>query len=333
MTDSNPFAALQQITSGYILSRCLHVIADLGVADVLDETPRTSAELAALVEAHPGNLGRVMSLLSAHGVFELQGDRFCHSPASRLLLNDHPQSMRAFVQMFGLPILWEAYGVLDHSLRSGQPAMEKVAPGGWWGHFAENPQEGDIFNAAMANKSQAHVAGVIASYDFSDFGLVGDIGGGLGHLLQAVVVSTLTTQGILFELPHVIEKANGVSSERLHLQAGDFFSDALPVCNAYVLMEIIHDWSDKEATVILEAVRRVAPPDAKLLLIETIIPNDPGPDWSKTLDIVMMALLGGLQRTRQQYEALLNRTGFVFQREIDTGAGISIIEAVPLSQA
>ena len=333
MTDTNPLATLQQITGGYILSRCLHVIADLGVADVLDEAPRSAAELAALVAAHPDNLERVMTLLSAHGVFEVQGERFCHSPASRLLCSEHPQSLRAFVQMFGLPILWEAYGVLDYSLRTGQPAMEKVSPAGWWGHFAEHPQQSDIFNAAMANKSQAQVAGVIASYDFSDFGVVGDIGGGLGHLLQAVIASTRTTQGVLFELPHVIEKANGVSSERLRLQAGDFFSDALPVCDAYVLMEIIHDWSDKEATAILEAVQRVAPPEAKLLLIETIIPNAPGPDWSKVLDIVMMALLGGLQRTRQQYEALLNKTGFVFQREIDTGAGISIIEAVPLSKS
>ena len=306
MTDSNPFATLQQISTGYILSRCLHVIADLGVADVLDETPRTAAKLAELVGAHPDSLGRVMPLLSAHGVFEIQDNRFCHSPASRLLLNDHPQSMGAFVQMFGLPLLWEAYGVLDYTLRTGRPAMEKVAPAGWWGHFAEYPQEGDIFNAAMANKSQAQVAGVVASYDFSEFGLVGDIGGGLGHLLQAVIEATPTTQGILFELPHVIEKANGVSSERLHLQPGDFFSDALPVCDAYVLMEIIHDWSDEEATAILEAVQRVAPPEAKLLLIETIIPNDPGPDWSKVLDIVMMGLLGGLQRTRQQYEVLLN---------------------------
>jgi hypothetical protein len=331
MIESHPFATLQQITAGYIVSRCLHVVADLGVADVLDETPRTAAELAALLDVHPGALGRVMALLSAHGVFEARHDRFCHSPASRLLLSDHPQSMRAFVQMFGLPVYWTVYGDMAYSVRTGTPALEKVVPEGWWAYLAQHPEESDIFSAAMANKSHAQVAGVIAAYDFSGFELVGDIGGGLGHLLQAIIASTPTTQGILFDLPHVIEQANAVSSARLRLQAGDFFSDALPACDAYVLMEIIHDWGGEAAAAILEAVRRAAPPDAKLLLIETLVPDDPGPDWSKVLDIAMMAMLGGSQRTRRQYQALFNKTGFDFCQEIDTGAGISIIEAVAVS--
>ena len=101
MTDPNPIYTLQQIAGGICLPRCLHVVADLGVADVLDESPRTAAELAAPVGAHPDALGRVLRLLSAHGVFESQGDKFCHSPASRLLRADHPQSMRAFARMLG----------------------------------------------------------------------------------------------------------------------------------------------------------------------------------------------------------------------------------------
>src|SRR5258707_392755 len=132
MIESNPFAMLQQISAGYILPRCLHVVADLGVADALDETPRTAAELAMVVSAHPGALGRVMSLLAAHGVFEKQGDKFRHSPASRLLLSDHPQSMRAFVQLFGLPIHWSVYRALEHSVRTGLPATTEVLPGGFW---------------------------------------------------------------------------------------------------------------------------------------------------------------------------------------------------------
>ena len=128
MVETNPFATLQQITSGYILSRCLHVVADLGVADALDETPRTATELASLVDAHPDALRRMMSLLSAHGVFEAQGDRFSHSPASRLLLKDHPQSMRPFVQVFGIPLQWQTYGALEHTLRTGKPATEAVIP-------------------------------------------------------------------------------------------------------------------------------------------------------------------------------------------------------------
>jgi hypothetical protein len=333
MIEPNPFVTLQQIATGYILSRCLHVIADLGVADVLDETPRSAPELAALLEVHPGALQRMMSLLSAHGVFEPQGDRFGHSPASRLLREDHPQSARPFVQIFGTRFHWQAYGSLAHTLHTGQPATEAVIPEGMWAYLVEHPQESAIFDAAMASKSHAHIGGVLASYDFSRFGLVCDIAGGLGHFLQAMLEVAPATKGMLFELPHVIEKVEPMAAERLQLQAGDFFKDALPVCDAYVLMEVIHDWADPEAEAILRAVRRAALPEAKLLLLETIIDEHPGPDWAKVLDVQMMTMLGGLQRTRQQYEVLFEEAGFALTEEIDTGAGISIIEAVPISKA
>lgn len=327
MNEPNPFETLTHMAGGYCLPRCLHVVADLGVADVLDDTSRTAAELAAEVAAHPDALGRVLRLLAAHGVFEMHGDTFRHSAASRLLRTDHPQSMRAFARMFGLPLNWAIFEALEHSVRTGQPAAAKVFPEGFWAYFAQHPDEGRVFNAAMVAKAHGQVAGVMAAYDFTGFGLVGDIGGGSGHLLRAVLDAAPAAKGVLFDLPHVIEEAAGIGSEQLALQAGDFFRDALPVCDAYLLMEIIHDWADDEAVAILKAVRRAAPPHATLLLIETIVPNTPGPDWSKMLDIHMLALLGGRQRTRQEYEALLGQAGFRLQREIDTRAGISIIEA------
>lgn len=275
MVDPNPFDTVQHIAGGYWLPRCLHVVAELGVADVLDETPRTAAELAASVGAHPGALGRVLRLLCAYGVFEFQGDEFRHSPASRLLRTDHPQSMRAFVRMLGLPINWAVCGALEHSVRTGLPAAAKVLPGGYWAYFAEHPEENGIFNAAMAGKAQGQVAGVIAAYNFSGFGLVGDIGGGRGHLLRAVLDATPSAKGVLFDLPHVIEEVAGAASERLALQAGDFFRDTLPTCDAYLMMEVIHDWGDEEAVAILKAIRRAARSHAKFLLIEQLVPPHP----------------------------------------------------------
>jgi len=327
MTDPNPIYTLQQIAGGICLPRCLHVVADLGVADVLDESPRTAAELAAPVGAHPDALGRVLRLLSAHGVFESQGDKFCHSPASRLLRADHPQSMRAFARMLGLPPLWQPFQALEHAVRTGLPAVDKVLPGGFWAYFAEHPEANAIFNAAMAAKARGMVPGIVAAYDFSGCKQIGDIGGGRGHLLRAVLDSAPAVKGVLFDLPHVVKEAAAVASERLTLQAGDLFRDNLPVCDAYLVMEIIHDWRDDDSVAILKAIRRAAPPHAKLLLIETMVPDDPGPDWSKMLDILMLTLFGGKQRTRQEYEALFDRAGFSFRREIDTGAGISILEA------
>jgi hypothetical protein len=325
--EPDPFNTVIQMAGGYCVPRCLHVVAELGVADALDETPRTAADLAASVGAHPDALGRVMRLLSAHGVFECREDEFRHSPASRLLRHDHPQSMRALVRMLGLPINWATYGSLEHSIRTGLPAAEKVLAGGYWAYFAEHPEENAIFNAAMASKAHGQVAGIIAAYDFSGFRVIGDIGGGRGHLLRAVVDSTPAATGVLFDLPHVIDEAGDVASDRVTLQAGDFFRDPLPVCDAYLVMEVIHDWGDEDAVAILKAIRRAAPSHARLLLIEQIVPNDPGPHWSKTLDIHMLALLGGRQRTRAEYEALFDSAGFSFEREIDTAAGISILEA------
>jgi len=234
--------------------------------------------------------------------------------------------MRAFARMFGLPLNWAIYGALGHAVRTGLPAVAAVHPEGFWAYLAEHPEEGRVFNAAMADKARGTVAAILAAYDFSGFGTIGDIGGGSGHLLHAVLDVAPGARGVLFDLPNVIAAATGVASARLTLQPGDFFHDALPRCDAYLLMEIIHDWGDAEAVTILRAVRAAAPPHATMLLIETLIPDDPGPDWSKMLDIHMLALLGGRQRTRREYATLLERAGFLLQREIDTGAGIAIIE-------
>jgi hypothetical protein len=330
MEQSTPFATLQLIARGYSLSRCLHVIADLGVADRLDETPRSAAELASAVGAHPDALGRILHLLSAHGVFIAQGETFRHSSASRLLRSDHPQSLRAFVRFLGLPQTWATYEALEHTVRTGRPATEQVLPGGSWAYYADHPEAASIYNAAMAGRAHGRVAGVLAAYDFSGFERIGDIGGGFGHLLRAVLATTPMAKGVLFDLPHAIADAENLASERLVFQAGDFFHDALPVCDAYLVMEIIHDWGDDEAITILEAIRRAAPSHARLLLIETLIPDDPGPHWAKMLDIQMLTILGGRQRTQQEYETLLDRAGFSFQRAIETGADTTILEAVPI---
>ncbi len=325
-TGPSPVQTLIDIAGGYPLARCLHVAADLGVADALDETPRTAKELATAVGAHPDALDRVLRLLAAHGVFAVQGGAFAHTPTSRLLRADHPRSMRAFVRMFGLPLFWESQGALVESVRTGRVAAEGLYPGGLYAYFAEQPEANTIFNAAMAAKAHGQVAGVLAAYDFSRFGTVADIGGGRGHLLRAILEAVPAARGVLFDLPHVVAEAEGIASERLTLQPGDFFKDALPTCDAYVVMEVIHAWDDADALAILEAVRRAARPGAALLVVEQMIPEDAGPHWAKTLDLHMLALLGGRQRSRREYAALMEQAGFSFAREIDAGAGVAILE-------
>ncbi len=330
MNEPNPLHTLLQMAAGYCLPRCLHVVANLGVADALEETPQTAAELAAVVGANPDALGRALRLLSAHGVFVSEGSGFGHSTASRLLRSDHPQSARAVTRMLGLPINWKVLETLEDSIRSGQPSTNKVAPEGYWAWYAKHPEENALFNAAMVGKAHGQVAAIMATYDFSPFGTIGDIGGGRGHLLQAVLKAAPGTTGVLFDQSHVIAESAGLPSKRLTLQSGDFFKDALPPCDAYLVMEVIHDWNDQESIAILRAIRKAAPRHAKLLLIEQLIPDDAEPHWSKTLDILMLSLLGGAQRTHQEYAALLKAAGFSLVKVVDTGADVSILEAVPV---
>ncbi len=327
--DQNLSHTLRQMAGGYILSRCLHVIAYLGVADVLGEDPLTAAEIASPLNVAPEALDRVLHLLSAHGVFQVVGDKFIHTPLSELLKSDHPNSMRMNICNNGLPINWAAYQELEYSLQTNRAATEKVAPGGYWDYLVKHPVESSVFNLAMEGKSRGYIAGILASYDFSSYNLIGDIGGGHGHLLRAILERYPHANGVLFEQPQVIDEVRAHATERFALESGDFFRDNLPSCDLYLLMEILHDWDDENCLAILKAIRQAMYSHSKLLVIERILPDSPGPDWTKTLDVHMLALFGGKQRTRNEYEALLNLAGFSMECEIDTAAEVSILEAVP----
>ncbi len=326
MKDS-PFETIVRFGEGYVLSRCLHVVAELGVADLLGEAPRSATVLAEVTGTDAGALNRVLRVLAARGIFHMSGGLYSHSPASQLLRTDHPQSMRAFVRMVGLPICWNSFFHLQHSVQTGLPAAELLADGGFWGYVRNSPEASRIFDEAMRGKAQAQIRCVLAAYDFSQFASVADIGGGQGHLLQAILATAPQARGVLFDQPAVLEQARTISSDWLSLQAGDFFRDALPSCDAYLLMEVIHDWNDNEAIQILTAVRTAAPERAKLLLTETTLPPDDSPHRGQILDIFMLALLTGRQRHRHEYSRLLSASGFQLEREIEASPETSIFEA------
>lgn len=327
MTSLDPITQIQLMSGGYYLARSLQVVAEMGVADFISDEPVSAADLAKSTGSHPDALGRVLTLLSAHGVFERVDGRFRHTETSRFLRTDHPISMRPFARMFGIPVLWQAVMRLDESVATGRPMGNEVTPGGFWVYFEQHPDANEKFNAAMAAKARAVIALVVAAYDFTKFPRIADVGGGRGHLLHAILASSKRSRGILFDQPHVVKEAAGIASDRLELRGGDFFADNLPEAEAYVIMEVIHDWDDEHSEKILKAVRRASPAGAKLLLIEAMMPNQPVPCWTNTLDVVMLNLLGGKQRSLAEYTALLNRCGFGQVRETPVGAGHSIVEA------
>ena len=304
MDELQPAEMVWGLINTHALARCMHVIAEFGVADALENRASSAAELAAATGLNADALGRMLRLVAAHGVFAAKPEGYVHTPASRLLRSDHPQSLRSFARMMGMPVIWRGFTDLAHAAKTGKPATDMA---GVVAYFSEHPAEASLFNQAMVGKSAGVIPTVVEAYDFSSFGTVADIGGGRGHLLQAILDRVPTASGVLFDLPHVIADASGAASERLRLTAGDFFRDQLPVADAYVLMEVIHDWADGEATQILSAVRRAAPRHARVLVVEALVSESPGPQFGRMLDIIMLAMGLGLFALSISYAVACDR--------------------------
>jgi hypothetical protein len=233
--------------------------------------------------------------------------------------------MLAYVRMGGMPAFWEPYTGLDTTVQTGRPSRD------WRGlldYFGEHRDEAEIFNAAMVAKSRAVLPAVVDAYDFGRFDVVADIGGGRGHLLAAVLERAPRARGILFDLPHVVTEVAAARSPRLEIAAGDFFADAPPSADLYLLMDLLHDWRDDDAARILSSVRAAAAPNARVLIVETLVPEVSGPHFGKTLDVIMLAVTGGKERSRTEYEALLERSGLRLERVLPTRSEYSIVEAL-----
>lgn len=290
-------------------ARCVHAVAEAGVPDHVTNKPRPIEAIAEAAGVMADPLRRVLRLLEAHGLFAEEAGGWRHTPASETLRSDHPASTRAFARMIGNEINWEAAGRMVDTLRTGRMAAEAVHPGGSWAWYRENPEQARIFDAAMVSKSQGEIGLLLMMHDFSSASRVVDVAGGAGHFLHAVLGAHPHLEGVLFDLPDVVAAAP--DHPRASKVAGDFFKDTLPAADTYLLSNIIHDWDDAEAVAILDCVRRSAPSGAHVLLLEQWLP--PGPEFhpAKNLDIVMLLIVGGRERTDADYRGLFERAGLI----------------------
>lgn len=326
---SHPHETIWSLATAAVVSRTLHVVAELGVADCIDDAPVGAKTVATDCGADPEAVERALLLLAAHGVFERGDGGFIHTEASRLLRSDHPMSMRAFPRMMGMPSFTASLARLDHSVRTGAPAFDLVEPAGLFAHLQRHSDEARIFDASMTAKAAADIAAVGAAYDFSRFATIADIGGGRGHLLQAALASAPRAEGVLFDLPAVIETLD-IEHPRLSLRAGDFFVDALPRADLYILMEVIHDWDDAQAAAILSAVRRAASPGARVVIIEALVDADRLDPVVHTLDVIMLAITGGRERTPTQLRQLLDSAQLRLTDVVETTSPLRVVEAVAI---
>jgi len=333
MAQPTPFDTMRQMVTGCLVSQLTYVAAKLGIADRLADGPKTAAQLATAVDAHPQSLYRVLRALAALGVFVEDADgRFALTPLAGPLRREAPDSLHAFALMWG-ETFWSACGSLLHCVRTGQTAFDHLHGMGAFEYMRQHPQAAEIFDQAMSNLTRVQAAAVVGAYDFSGVQTLVDVGGGKGTLLAAVLRAHPGMRGVLYERAEVLPAARkALEGEgmlgRCELKRGDFFASVPEGGDAYTLKDVVHDWDDERASAILANCARAMGPRTKLLLIERALPprNVLGP--GKMVDVVMLAMTGGRERSEPEYADLLSRAGLRLARVVPTGSEPVVLEAV-----
>lgn len=333
-----PEALLMQLAAGCYLTQAVYVAAKLRVADLLRDKPLTITELARNTNSHERALYRLLRALASVGVFaETETKIFALTPSAELLRSDVPGSMRDAAIFMGEPWHWAVYGQMLYSVETGKVAWERVHGQEVFPYFQQHPEECEIFNRAMTSLSNNALPGIVEAYDFSGVKKLADIAGGHGTLLAGFLGANPELQGLLFDLPQVIEGApallekEGVA-QRVELVAGDFFESVPEGADAYLMKFIIHDWDDERAIKILKNINRAMPAHGRLLLVEMVVPEGNEAHFSKLQDLEMLVSPGGIERTGQEYRELLAGAGFELTRIVPTKTPLSIIEAYKANQ-
>jgi hypothetical protein len=334
MSEPQPAQQLVQMIVGSSVSRAIYVAAKLQIADLLANGPRSTEELAEAAVVAPRPLSRLLRALAGIGVFARAADgRFRLNPLAESLREDGPDSLRALAVTIGeeQDRCWDD---LLHTVRTGETAFERLYGRPYFAYLGEHPEQGKIFDAAMTGFSGRSMRAVLDAYDLSDVGTLADVGGGLGTNLAAALGRYPVMRGVLFDQPHVVARARPVLeaagvSGRCAVEGGDFFEAAPGGADAYLLGHILHGWDDIRAGLILDTLRRAMPAGAKLLLVEYVLPEGDGQAFGKLLDLHMMVLLGGLERTEAEYRRLFAAHGFRLTRVAPAAGDVSVVEGVP----
>ena len=325
---------LETLLNGYRNTALIYLAAKLGLADLFDGESRSSAELAQALAAHAPSLRRVLRGLVALGVCSEEDDgRFGLTPLGRCLQTGAPGSLRCLAVLCGEESVGAWCGLL-HSVMTGEPAFHHVFGMSQWEHRMQNPEMNEFFNKWLGEATAAVTGAILATYDFSAFATIADVGGGHGALLAAILKAYPSASGMLFDQPHVVSGARscietaGVAA-RCRIEGGSFFERIPEGADAIILKSIIHDWDDEKGLAILRNCHRALKRQGRLLLIERVMParTDEAPEVIMR-DVHMMAVTGGRERNEDEFRALLTGAGFRLMRIIPTPSGFSIIEGL-----
>jgi SAM-dependent methyltransferase len=319
------------MATGYWLSQAIYVAAKLGIADLLRKKPQSSVELAAATCCDSSSLFRVLRALSSAGVLAQVGtDTFALTGLGNSLRSNVPGSLRAIVITIG-EIHYKACGALLHTVKTGSPGFNQLFGANLFEYLQNNAQDSAAFNKGMTDLSSLLAHAVLFAYDFSNISSVVDVGGGEGRLLRRILDLYPEMTGIVFDSSNEL-RSPAIPSDakgRCSFASGNFFDSIPERADAYLLCGVLHDWNDERAAVILRNCREAMPENGRLLIIETIVPETESASFSKLLDINMMVMTSGRERTKPEFHVLLSRAGLRIKRITRTLAPHSIIEAVP----
>ncbi len=331
-----PQAEIFNIIGGYWLSRAVYLAARLKLADAVGDNPAALADIAAATATRPGELRRLLRALSAHGIFKEEADgRFSQTPVSDVLRSARPGGMRAIAEVELGHDHYESWRDVESCLRRGGTAFERLYGMPVFRYYGAHAELEAMFAEAMTNLTAIAHAGILGSYEFQGFRKAVDVGGGQGSFLAAILDRNPSADGILFDLPSVAaDAAKGEHANRLHgrLQTvgGDFFRDVPEGGDLYILKFILHDWDDADALRLLANIRKAMAPQGRLSIVELVLPQRNEPHIGPLMDLNMMVMTGGVERSTPEYGALLSKSGFRLERAVPTRSPFSVIEAVPV---
>jgi len=330
-----PHAQVIQMGFGYWVSRAVYAAAKLGLADRLAGGPRSAAELAKETGTHGPALHRLMRLLAGLGILktERDGQRFALTPLGESLKSGAPGYARETLLVLGGPIGWGGFGEYMYALETGKTGFEKAFGMPVFDYLAKHPEDAANFTKAMIGVHGDEPPAIAAAYDFSGLGTIVDVGGASGNMLVEILKRYPGPRGVLFDLPHVVRdaperfRALGLG-DRFRAVGGSFFDSVPEFGDAYLLSHVIHDWSEEQCLTILGNCHKAMKPDAKLLIVEFVLPAGDEMHPGKLLDLTMLVMPGGEERTEAEYAALLDKAGFRLTRVVPTRSAASVVEAV-----
>jgi hypothetical protein len=325
-----PRQQVMELIHGFWKSQAVFVAAKLGLADLLADGPKTAAELAQATGTHAFSLYRLLRALASVGIFvQDSAGRFGLTPMAECL-RSHPGSQRYVAIMAGEEH-YRCWGDLLYSIQTGKIAFDRIFGKAVFEYLSEHPEKAKIFDEAMTGIHGPETQAMLDAYDFSGIGTLVDVGGGNGTTLAAVLQKHPGMKGILYDLPGVVARARerleaAELSARCRASAGSFFQSVPPGGDAYLMRHIIHDWNDEQCRQILGNCRKVMGPKTRLLLVESVVPAGNEPGFVKFLDLNMLLIPGGQERSESEYRALFEASGFRLTRIVPTAADVSVIE-------